>query len=80
MNESGVRVAGTLEASEAAVLRVLEARQLFPVSVRGKGRTTAGGKPKRRRVKSADLGMIYSQLADLLGSEGCRCCGLSIPW
>ncbi|MEN9677719.1 MAG: hypothetical protein RIS76_3615, partial [Verrucomicrobiota bacterium] len=38
MNESGVRVAGMLEAeSEAAVLRALEDKRLFPVSVKGKG-------------------------------------------
>lgn len=69
MNESGVRVAGMLEAeSEAAVLRALEDKRLFPVSVKGKGAAAPGAKPRRRRVKSADLGMIYSQLADLLGS------------
>ena len=57
MNESGARVTGALEAdSEAAVLRVLEEKRLFPVSVKGKG-VTAEGKPKRRRVKAADLGL-----------------------
>ena len=69
MNESGLRVAGTLEAeSEAAVLRALEDKRLFPVSVKGKGAAAPGAKPKRRRVKAADLGMMYGQLADLIGS------------
>ncbi len=69
MNEAGARVAGTLEAdSEAAVLRLLEDKRLFPMSVRGKENTGWSGKPKRKRVKSADLGTMYGQLADLLGS------------
>jgi general secretion pathway protein F len=68
MNESGARITGALEAdSEAMVLRMLEEKRLFPVSVKGKG-AAADGKPKRRRVKASDLGMVYSQLADLLGS------------
>lgn len=68
MNASGARTHGTIEAeSEAAVLRSLEEKRLFPVSVRSRD-GAAGGKPKRRRVRSSDLGTLYSQLADLLGS------------
>ena len=68
MTDAGARVSGSLEAdSEAAVLRTLEEKKLFPVSVQGKG-GTAAGKPPRRRVRMADLGTLYSQLADLLGS------------
>lgn len=68
MTEAGVRVSGALEAdSEAVVLRLLDERRLFPVSVKGKA-GTAKGAPTKRRVRSADLGMLYSQLADLLGS------------
>ncbi|MFM7213909.1 MAG: type II secretion system F family protein, partial [Verrucomicrobiota bacterium] len=68
MNESGARVAGTLEAdSEGAALRMLEEKRLFPVSVKGVG-AAASGKPRRRRVKAAELGLLYGQLADLLGS------------
>ena len=68
MTDAGARVSGSLEAdSEAAVLRTLEEKKLFPVSVQGKG-GAASGKPPRRRVRMADLGMLYSQLADLLGS------------
>ena len=68
MTDAGARVTGSLEAdSQAAVLRTLEEKKLFPVSVQGKG-GAASGKPPRRRVRMADLGMLYSQLADLLGS------------
>lgn len=68
MTDAGARVSGSLEAdSEAAVLRVLEEKKLFPVSVQGKGGSASGAAP-RRRVRSSDLGTLYSQLADLLGS------------
>jgi len=68
MTDAGARVSGSLEAdSEAAVLRALEERKLFPVSVKNK--TGAGqGAPGKRKVRAADMGMLYSQLADLLGS------------
>lgn len=69
MTEAGGRVSGALEAdSEAVVLRVLEEKRLFPVSVRPKGGVRVGDAPKKRRVKSAELGLLYGQLADLLGS------------
>lgn len=68
MSASGVRTHGSIEAdSEASVLRTLEEKRLFPVSVRSREAAT-GGKPKRRRIKVGDLGILYSQLADLLGS------------
>jgi len=68
MTEAGQRVSGSLEAeSEAAAMRALEDKRLFPVTVTG----TAGaddGKPARRKVRTRDLGTLYGQLADLLGS------------
>ena len=68
MTEAGARVTGTLEAeSEAAAMRALEEKRLFPVTVSG-GASADGGKPAKRKVKSRDLGMLYGQLADLLGS------------
>lgn len=68
MNESGARVSGALEAdSESAALRALAEKRLMPVTVRGKGGTLTG-KPKKKKVKSADLGACYGQLADLIGS------------
>jgi len=69
MTEAGQRVSGALEAeTEAAALRLIEERRLFPVSVRGKGAAAPDAKPRKRRVKSRDLGLMYGQLADLLGS------------
>ncbi len=68
MNETGKKVAGVLEAdSEAAALRLLEDKKLFPVTVRGQGAASGKERP-RRRVRSRDLGLMYGQLADLIGS------------
>lgn len=64
---SGSTVTGILNVeSEAAVLRVLDERQLFPIAVRSAD--TARGQRRKARVASRDLGIMYSQLADLLGS------------
>jgi general secretion pathway protein F/type IV pilus assembly protein PilC len=66
----GQTVIGTLNAdSEATVLRVLEEKELFPTVIR----SLAGGAEQRQkrlkgRVPSRELGIMYSQLADLLGS------------
>ncbi|KAB2664585.1 MAG: type II secretion system F family protein [Verrucomicrobia bacterium] len=70
MTESGARVSGRIEAeTEAGVLRVLEEKKLFPVSVVAKGGAAATpGAPRKRRVRNADLGTLYGQLADLIGS------------
>lgn len=69
LNEAGQRVTGALEAeSEAAVLRALEERKLFPVSVYGKDAAVGKTRPRRRRVRTRDLGVTYGQLADLIGS------------
>jgi general secretion pathway protein F len=69
-SESGERVAGLLEAeSEGAVLRSLEEKGLFPIAVKAR---TAPVKGKRgffsRRVRNRDVGVMYGQLADLIGS------------
>jgi len=64
----GEMVNGTLNAdSEAAVLRVLDEKQLFPVRIRAGGTGERKKRPEAR-VPSRDLGVMYSQLADLLGS------------
>jgi general secretion pathway protein F/type IV pilus assembly protein PilC len=69
LTEAGEKTSGTLEAdNEAAVIRLLEERKLFPVNVQGRGGTTSGGDRPKRRVKSRDLGTMYGQLADLIGS------------
>jgi general secretion pathway protein F len=68
MTEAGERIAGALEAdSSAAVVRALEEKRLFPVNVWGKDGAQKDGRVKRK-VKSRDLGMMYSQLADLIGA------------
>lgn len=70
LTETGERVRGALEAdSEAAVLRQLEERRLFPVSVQGEpGSLASRIRWPGRRVRWRELAMMYGQLADLLGS------------
>ena len=69
LTENGQKIAGLLEAeSEAAVLRQLGEKKLFPVSVWGKGASRDKAVKKTYRVRSRDLGVMYGQLADLLGS------------
>ncbi len=69
LTDAGEKITGALEAeSEAMALRLLGEKRLFPVSVRGKGMVSGKPKPKRRRVRSRDLGVMYGQLADLIGS------------
>ena len=69
MNEAGQKISGALEAeSSAAVVRALEEKRLFPVNVWGKDGSTEKDGRVRRKVKGRDLGMMYDQLADLIGS------------
>lgn len=64
----GETVNGVLSAeSEAAALRVLDERNLFPVTLRDHSRA-ARQESKRRRVGTRDIGVMYGQLADLLGA------------
>jgi general secretion pathway protein F len=68
-NESGQPVAGVLDAeSEAAVLRLLEEKRLFPISVRGQQPVKGKRSFWAKRVRNRDVGMMYGQLADLIGS------------
>jgi len=69
-SQSGERVTGLLEAeTEAAVMRALEEKKLFPIAVAG-----AAGPAKGKKqwlggwVRSRDIGLMYGQLADLIGS------------
>lgn len=68
--ESGQRVGGFLEAeSEAMVLRMLEDKRLFPLAVASRPTAAKGGKRLfGGRVRNRDVGMMYGQLADLIGS------------
>ncbi|MBM3821545.1 MAG: type II secretion system F family protein [Verrucomicrobia bacterium] len=67
-DESGNKLEGYLEAeTEGAAARVLEERRLFPMMLRAEGVGKSGEKPKRK-VRSRDVGIMYGQLADLIGS------------
>lgn len=65
---AGEEVAGAIQAdSEAAVVRALDERRLFPVHVmveREAVRTLRG-----RRVRGRDVGIMYGQLSDLLRAD-----------
>src|SRR5258705_9236706 len=68
---AGEKITGTLEAdSEAAVLRLLEEKNLFPVSVAGTGSVEKERKSGvfKACVRSGDVGIMYGQLSDLIGS------------
>jgi general secretion pathway protein F len=69
--DAGEKITGMLEAdSEAAVLRLLEEKNLFPISVAGTSTASKEAKSSvfKRRVRSRDVGIMYGQLADLIGS------------
>ena len=69
-NESGQRITGMLEAeSEGAVLRLLQEKRLFPILVKGQA-SAAQAKLNllSKRVRGRDIGMMYGQLGDLIGS------------
>src|ERR1051326_6488184 len=69
-DQAGQRIAGLLEAeSEAAVLRLLEEKKLFPIAVQTRSSPVKGKKSfLAGRVRSRDVGLMYGQLADLIGS------------
>jgi general secretion pathway protein F/type IV pilus assembly protein PilC len=69
LDDAGKTVAGEVEAeSEGAVLRLLEEKRLFPVSVLGAAATHPREQAGGRRVRGRDLGLMYGQMADLIGS------------
>ncbi len=68
INETGARMTGTVDSdSEAGALRSLEEKRLFPVSVQGLGSANKD-KSVKPKVRTRDLGTLYGQLADLIGS------------
>ena len=68
LTQRGEKVSGQVEAeSEAMVLRFLEEKHLFPVRVTGSGSASPLQK-SRKRVRSRDVGIMYGQMADLIGS------------
>jgi general secretion pathway protein F/type IV pilus assembly protein PilC len=66
---SGQKVGGELEAeNEAAVLRLLEEKSLFPMTVTPKGTERTARARRGKGVRNRDVGTMYGQLADLIGS------------
>lgn len=64
----GEEVAGVIQAeNEAAVVRALDERRLFPVRVSEQASAVRGARSGRVRVR--DLGMMYGQMADLLRAD-----------
>jgi general secretion pathway protein F len=70
LDVAGKQMAGALEAeNESVAARLLEERKLFPISVRGDAKSSTGQTPQRKwRIRRRDIGIMYGQLADLLGS------------
>jgi general secretion pathway protein F/type IV pilus assembly protein PilC len=68
--DRGERVSGMIDAdNEAAVLRWLEQKNLFPLAIADMAEATGHRqRPAKRRVSSRDVGIMYGQLADLIGS------------
>jgi general secretion pathway protein F/type IV pilus assembly protein PilC len=65
---AGETVTGVLSAeTEATALRVLDERNLFPLTLRD-GSRAARQQSGRRRVRTRDIGIMYGQLADLIGA------------
>ncbi|MBM3848634.1 MAG: type II secretion system F family protein [Verrucomicrobia bacterium] len=65
LDPGGRQVSGHLEAEgEAAAVRMLGEKSLFPVDIA----SADASKSRRRRVSSRDIGLMYGQLADLIGS------------
>ncbi len=63
-NASGEQVVGTMQAdSEAHVVRTLGDRDLFPVNV---SLEEVGHSLQLTRIRAADVGVVFRQLADLL--------------
>lgn len=65
---AGETVTGRISAdSEAVALRLLADRNLFPLDL-SDPTTATRRQPARRRVRGRDIGILYGQLADLLGA------------
>jgi len=66
---AGEEVSGRIQAeSHAAVVRALDERHLFPVSVSEHEADRRTGFRGRRRVGAKDLSVLYGQLSDLLAA------------
>ncbi|MCD6364340.1 MAG: type II secretion system F family protein, partial [Planctomycetes bacterium] len=64
---AGKEVAGVMQAdNETAVVRTLDERQLYPVSV--KLQSSAGNARAGGRIRLRDVALFYGQLSDLLSA------------
>jgi general secretion pathway protein F/type IV pilus assembly protein PilC len=67
-NAGGEEVSGLIQAeSQAAVVRALDEKRLFPVRVMEQNKAGKGG--RTGRVRSSDVGVMYGQLSDLLAAD-----------
>ena len=67
-NLSGAKVSGHIEAeAESAAIQLLEKRELYPVDVWNSEKQQSTGS-FGGRISNRDLGVMYGQLSDLLGS------------
>ena len=67
-NLSGGKVAGLIEAdAEGAAIQSLERRELYPIDI-WNTEDKGNNKSFRGRISNRDLGVMYGQLSDLLGS------------
>ena len=68
--DSGDRITGVVEAeNEAAVVRLLDEKKLFPVAILARGSAPRSDSDRpRTRVRGREVGVMYGQLADLLGA------------
>ena len=67
-NLSGGKVAGLIEADgEGAAIQLLERKELYPVDI-WNTEDKADNRLFRGRISNRDLGIMYGQLSDLLGS------------
>ena len=67
-NLSGGKVAGLIEADgEGAAIQLLERKELYPVDI-WNTEDKADNRLFRGRISNRDLGVMYGQLSDLLGS------------
>ena len=67
-NLSGGKVAGLIEADgEGAAIQLLERKELYPVDICNT-EDKADNRLFRGRISNRDLGVMYGQLSDLLGS------------
>ena len=67
-NQKGGKISGQIESDgKAAATRLLEDRELFPIDI-WDIEDNEGSSSFRRNIPSRDLGIMYGQLSDLLGS------------